>query len=139
MFKHLLVPIDLSERSERTLGIALELARQSRARVTLFHVVYRVGQIPFDELRGFYERLVKTSEGKLRQAAKRFVGRGVRVSAEVCIGEPAIEIVRAATKNKVDLIVMGSHKVRPARPRPGWGTVSYKVGILCQCPVLLVK
>lgn len=39
---------------------------------------------------------------------------------------------------RVDLLVMGSHKVKP-RPGQGWGTTSYEVGILCQCPILLVK
>jgi nucleotide-binding universal stress UspA family protein len=55
------------------------------------------------------------------------------------VGEPAAEIVRATLRERVDLVVMGSHKVRPGgRPR-GWGTTSYKVGIFCQCPILLVK
>ena len=40
---------------------------------------------------------------------------------------------------KADLVVMGSHKVNPARRNRGWGTTSYKVGIFCQCPILLVK
>jgi hypothetical protein len=34
---------------------------------------------------------------------------------------------------------MGSHKVDPTSPGQGWGTTSYKVGIGCQCPVMLVK
>jgi len=33
-FKHILVPIDLSDRNARTLRVALMLASQSRARVT---------------------------------------------------------------------------------------------------------
>jgi len=41
--------------------------------------------------------------------------------------------------NRVDLIVLTSHKIDLAHPAEGWGTTSYKVGILCQCPVLLVK
>jgi nucleotide-binding universal stress UspA family protein len=139
MFKHLLVPIDLSDRNARTLRTALELARLCRARVTLLHVVHRIEDVPFDELQGFYQRLVRISERKLGRAAKPFAGKGVPVSAEVCIGEPAGEIVRAAARYKVDLIVMGSHRVKPPRPVTGWGTTSYKVGILCQCPILLVK
>ena len=136
MFKRLLVPIDLSDRNERTLRTARELARQSRARVTLLHVIYRIGD---GELRGFYQRLMKASERSLNRAAKSFAAKGLAVSAEVCIGEPAVEIVRAAAKLKADLIVMGSHKVNPTRRTRGWGTTSYKVGILCQCPILLVK
>jgi nucleotide-binding universal stress UspA family protein len=56
----------------------------------------------------------------------------------VRIGAPAAEIVRAASRKRVDLVIMGSHRVRPGR-MGGWGTTSYKVGIFCQCPILLVK
>ena len=45
-------------------------------------------------------------------------------------------------ENDVDLIILiilGSQKIDPARPGQGWGTTSYKVGILCRCPVMLVK
>jgi universal stress protein A len=139
MFKHLLVPLDLSQRNARTLKIALGLARQSRARVTLLHVIHRVEGADFDELRIFYDRLVAKSEWTLGRAAAPFIKKGTKVSTEVLIGEPAVEIVRIAARQRVDLIVMGSHKVKPGRPATGWGTVSYKVGILCQCPILLVK
>ena len=46
---------------------------------------------------------------------------------------------RPRRENDVDLIILGSQKIDPARPGQGWGTTSYKVGILCRCPVLLVK
>ena len=139
MFKHILVPVDLSDRNARTLRTALELAVQNRARVTLLHVVHHVANLPVDEMRAFYRRLVKTSEGRLQQAARRFAARGVAIRAEVCIGEPASQIVRIAGARKVDLTVMGSHKVAATRRSRGWGTTSYKVGILCPCPILLVK
>jgi nucleotide-binding universal stress UspA family protein len=71
--------------------------------------------------------------------AKRFTAREVPVDTVVCIGEPAREIVRLAAGRRTDLIVMGSHKVRAGRWATGWGTISYKVGIFCRCPVLLVK
>jgi len=139
MFKHILLPVDLSDRNERTIRTALALARQMRARVTLLHVIQRVPDLPFDELRDFYERLETASVGKLASVARRFAARRVRVGTEICIGEPARDIVRIAAKHAIDLIVMGSHKVRPGRPAAGWGTTSYKVGIFCRCPVLLVK
>ena len=139
MFKHILVPIDLSDRNARTLRTALDLAVQNRARVTLLHVVHHVANVPVDEMRAFYRRLAKTSERRLDGAAKPFAAKGVAVRTEVCIGEPAAQIVRIAGARRVDLMVMGSHKVG-VRPRSrGWGTTSYKVGILCPCPVLLVK
>jgi nucleotide-binding universal stress UspA family protein len=139
MFKHILVPIDLSDRNARTLRTALDLARQNHARVTLLHVVHHVANLPLDEMRAFYGRLVKTSGRRLERAGRLFAGKGVAVRTEVCIGEPADQIVRMAAARKVDLMVMGSHKVSATRRGRGWGTTSYKVGLLCSCPILLVK
>lgn len=141
MFRHMLVPIDLSDKNERVLRTALELARQTRGRVTLLHVIDRVADIALRELRGFYRQLQRKSLEKLDQAARRFAVQGIPVRTSVLIGEPATEIVKTAARQKIDLIVMGSHKVgltTPVRGR-GWGTTSYKVGIFCQCPVMLVK
>jgi nucleotide-binding universal stress UspA family protein len=137
MFKHLLVPIDLSDRNARLLDVALSLARSGGARVTLFHVVHRIANTSLREFQGFYRKLEQKSRRKLDAAARRFVRGGVPIRTTVVIGEPAREIVRASVARRVDLVVMGSHKVRPGSR--GWGTTSYKVGIACQCPILLVK
>jgi len=139
VFKRILVPIDLSDRNMRTLDVALELARGNSALVTLCHVIQSVRDVPSAELRKFYRRLEATSAGTLARVAKRFTAREVAVDTVVSIGEPAREIVRLASARRTDLIVMGSHKVRAGRWATGWGTISYKVGIFCRCPVLLVK
>jgi universal stress protein A len=139
VFKRILVPIDLSDRNTRTLDVALELARQNGALVTLCHVIQSVRDIPSAELRKFYRRLEATSAATLSRVAKRFTAREIPVNTVVCIGEPAREIVRVAAGRRSDLIVMGSHRVRAGRGATGWGTISYKVGIFCRCPVLLVK
>ena len=137
MFKHLLVPIDLSDRNARLLRVALALARAAGARVTLLHVVQRIRSTSPGEFRSFYRRLERNSRRKLDEAAGRFVAAGVPTRAMVVVGEPAREIVRATFARNVDLVVMGSHKVRPGSR--GWGTTSYKVGIMGQCSILLVK
>jgi nucleotide-binding universal stress UspA family protein len=139
MFRHIVVPIDLSERQGRMLRLARVLARTSGARVTLLHVVQRVGGLPPGELRGFYQRLVKTSQRRLTEVAKTFAAQGVAVRAEVTIGEPVEEILRVAATRKGDLVIMGSHKVGAGRAARGWATVSYRVGLLCACPIMLVK
>jgi len=139
MFKRILVPLDLSARNRRTIDTARELARLHRARVTLLHVVQQIPDVAASELSGFYRRLERVSAERLRRIAALFTARGLPVGVVVCIGEPAREIVKSAATRKVDLIVMGSHKVAPGPPSAGWGTTSYKVGIFCRCPVLLVK
>jgi len=139
MFAHILVPIDLGDRNARALRTALELARRSRTRVTLLHVVQSVPNLPPAELSDFYARLARAATRKLESVARRFAGAGVRVRTELCVGEPAREIVRAAARRRADLVVLGSHRVRPGRPATGLGTTSYKVAIFCTCPILLVQ
>jgi nucleotide-binding universal stress UspA family protein len=139
MFNHILVPIDLSEGNERTLRIALELARIKRSRVTLLHVIQGIAGVSTRELRNFYKTLEQRSQRTLTRAAKRFVDAEFPVRTAVVIGDPAREIIRVAAARKVALIVMGSHRVMPGRPGRGLGTISYKVGIGCPCPILLVK
>jgi len=140
MFKRILVPLDLSARNTRALAVVLEMAQRNRARVTLLHVIERIEHIPLGEMQSFYRRLETHARRRLELAARRFASKGVKVEPVVLIGTPARDIVRHAQANKVDLIVMSSHKITsPARPGYGLGTTSYRVGILCRCPVLLVK
>jgi nucleotide-binding universal stress UspA family protein len=129
-----MVPVDLSGRNERALRAVLALAREAGSRVTLFHVIQRVPGLAPGELEKFYRLLVERSERKLREVARFFTSKGCEVSTQVRIGEPAAEIVRATLRERVDLVVVGSHKVKPGRRERGWGTTSYKVGIFCQCP-----
>jgi nucleotide-binding universal stress UspA family protein len=82
MFKRILLPVDLSDRHERTIRTALVLARQAGARVTLLHVIQRVPDLPFDELRDFYARLETDSARKLASVAGRFAAR------RVCVDTP---------------------------------------------------
>jgi nucleotide-binding universal stress UspA family protein len=139
VFSRVLIPTDLTDGAARSLKLALALARGGQATVTLVHVVQQVPGLPPGEMRAFYDRLVKRSSRRLASTAKLFAARGITVRSQILIGEPAREIVRAAAAARADVIVMGSHRVNPKRRGMGWGTTSYKVGILCRCPILLVK
>ena len=138
MFRHILVPLDLSSRNDAALDTALRLAEQNGARVSLLHVIQRIEHVPAAELRAFYRQIEATARKKLKAAARRFVAKKIDVRPVVAVGTPARGIVEHAAVNDVDLIVLASHRIDPSRPQ-GWGTTSYKVGVLCRCPVLLVK
>jgi hypothetical protein len=56
----------------------------------------------------------------------------------VLYGRRLDEILRFAESHRNDLIVMSSHKL-PLRRGEAWGTISYRVGLLARCPVMLVK
>src|SRR5262245_8264089 len=135
MFTHVLVPIDLSDRSTRVLQIVKTLPTK---RITVLHVIHQVSGLPVAELRPFYERLRGRAERVVGRAAATLSASGPRVQHVVTIGDPALEILRQAAARRADLVVLGSHRLSP-RPGQGLGTTSYKVALACACPVLLVK
>jgi nucleotide-binding universal stress UspA family protein len=135
MFAHVLAPIDLSQESARSLDVVKELPAR---RVTLLHVIQRVPGLPAAELRPFYARLRERADKVVARAAATLNEAGLRVSRVVTIGDPAREIVRLAGARRVDLVVLGSHRLG-RRPGEGFGTTSYKAALVCPCPVLLVK
>ena len=138
-FHHLLVPTDLTERTEKALQLANTLAGPDTSRITLVHVVETIEGLRFDELRPFYRRLEKNALTAMTRLARRVVAGGAQVESAVAYGRRAEEIVNFAAAHDVDLIVLASHRVDPSKVNRDWGTISYKVGILAQCPVLLVK
>jgi nucleotide-binding universal stress UspA family protein len=92
-----------------------------------------------EEERDFYDRRERQARDHLARLGHALEARGVPRREEVVFGHRAPEIVRYAGEIGVDLIVLTSHRIDLEHPAAGWGTVSYKVGILAQCPVLLVK
>lgn len=138
-FRHILVPTDLTDRTERALQLAGQLASRDGGRVTLLHVIETIQGLSLEEVKPFYDRL----ERKVRKVLEAMT-RGAREDAPppagvIVRGRRAEEIVKYAAVNEVDLIVLASHRVNPSAVDRDWGTISYKVGILAQCPVLLIK
>lgn len=138
MFRRVLVPVDLTEKNHRAIEVAAELAGKD-GEVTLLHVIERIEGVPDEELEGFYRALERRAGDVLSGWRQELGDRGVRAHSEIALGRRAPEIVRLAQDRDADLIVLGSHRVDPERPAEGLGTISHKVALLAQCPVLLVK
>ena len=139
MFQRILVPVDLSERSLVAVDLAYELATQSRAEVTLLHIIETIEHIAFDEMKQFYDRLENSARKGLREFSERFEMHGLKVDQAVIYGHRTKEIVNFAIDNRADLVIMASHRIDPDRPGHDWSSISYSVAILAPCPVLLVK
>jgi nucleotide-binding universal stress UspA family protein len=139
MFHRILVPLDFTDKNIRALEVALELAKQNKASVVLLHVIETIEHIPTGELEGFYAKLEGAARARMAFPSSMFLEKGLVVEPEIVYGKRAEEIVKYVTANEVDLIVMSSHKINPEQPAQSWGTISYKVAILAQCPVMLVK
>jgi universal stress protein A len=139
MFKHILVPTDLTERSLHALDIAIKLASSESSRVTLLHVIEIIQDTESDEFKDFYERLGRRAGKKMEQMVGKYPRGASGIAMEITYGRRVPEIINFATDQSIDLIILSSHKVDVDDMLQGWGTISYKVGILSHCPVMLVK
>ena len=139
MGRHLLIPTDLSDKADRAADTAHDLIGPGPTRVTLLHVIETIPGASYEDFESFYRELETRTESRLAALAARLETWGFAVDQSIVYGEPAEEIVRFAMDQRVDLIIMTSHRIDPSQPGRGWSTLSYRVGVLAPCPVLLVK
>jgi nucleotide-binding universal stress UspA family protein len=139
MFKEILVPIGKPAQVRPAFDVAVSMAAKSYGNVILLHVVEVIKDTAYEDFREFYEQLADKAHGEMEVLAGLHRDGGVVLEQKILYGRPVPEILRFAEERAIDLIVMQSHQVDPADPTRGWNTISYKVGILSRCPVMLVK
>jgi nucleotide-binding universal stress UspA family protein len=139
MFAKILVPVDLTDTHQQAIEIATQLASESGGQVILLHVVEVIPGLWADEERDFYDRLEAAARDHLVRLGRQLEDKNIARREEIIFGNRAEEIGRYAMEASVDLIVLKSHRIDLKDPGAGWGTLSYKISILSQCPVLLVK
>jgi nucleotide-binding universal stress UspA family protein len=148
MIKHVLVPTDGSELGGKAASQAVDIAKALKAKLTAFHAYpeYRavllyeyVGPISAMSRREYVAAAKATAEGYLSKVidAARAAGLeadGVAVASDY----PHEAIIRAAKKNKCDLIIMASHGRRGVSGLL-LGSVTQKVLTHSKVPVLVVR
>jgi nucleotide-binding universal stress UspA family protein len=139
MFKNMLVPTDLSEKSSRALEIALDMAARGDCKITFLHVIERIEDSDEEEFQLFYDKLASKARLKMKEIVKQYSSRKMEIDNEIIFGNRVGEIVDFAYKHAIDLIILSSHKLNKVDSVEGWATISYKVGILAPCPVMMVK
>ena len=138
MFKKILLPLDLTDRHEGALRIAAEMAGGG-GEVTLLHVIEVIAGLPPEEEPTFYSRLERKAAAHLERLAASLAGGSVTVRGEVVYGERVREVVAYAARTSADIIILTSPRPEPEHPAAGLGSLSYRIGLFCGCPVLLVK
>jgi universal stress protein A len=145
-FKRILCPTDFSEPALIALKRAEELARHFAAELLLAHAIPDVSgshsfpdpQAEFNSDVPLYEpELAIFAENRLKDLVSHQIASEVRTRDLVTTGEAASEILRLATAEHVDLIVIASHGETGWR-RLVFGSVAEKVVRHAPCPVLTV-
>jgi nucleotide-binding universal stress UspA family protein len=139
MFQKILVPLDLTARHQPALQVATEFARQSKGEITLLHVIEVIPGLSMEEEKTFYGRLERMARSHLERFGAGLTKDQISWRTEIRYGNRAPEVSHFAAETGADLIVLTSPILDPNNPAAGWGSLSYKVGILSRCPVLLVK
>ena len=138
-FKKILYPTDFSEASYEALKASNELALHFSAELCLVHVVSPAVQTSPEFAPSVLPcRNGRSAEKSLQEVIKQKVSKELQVRQIVVLGGAADQIIPISEEEKVDLIVIATHK------QTGWrhmvfGSVAEKVVRLAPCPVLTIR
>jgi nucleotide-binding universal stress UspA family protein len=143
--KSILVPIDFSRAAGKAMEYGIMLARQFNAELYLLHIVSDIGQssvdyaLPKDVLDDYKKKSLESSRQKMQDEIGKYPeAKGLKIITEVSVGLPYQEILDAAEKNKIDLIVINTHG-RSAILHQIMGSVAERVLRSAKCPVMLIR
>jgi nucleotide-binding universal stress UspA family protein len=141
--KKILFPVDLSEVSSMLAPDAIFLAGKFNAELHLFFVAssfekFKTFYIPHPSLQSFGEEVLRGGEKKLQEFVEQFFSEYPRLKTAVVQGDPAEEILKYISSEKVDLVVMGTHG-RKGLDRILFGSVANEVVQNSPVPVLTIN
>jgi nucleotide-binding universal stress UspA family protein len=140
--RSILVATDFSPHAEAALHMAAELALACGAKVRIAHV-YDVTPLVLPEAPALYnsatiEQTIADCHTALDAAKAKLKALGVAdVEAVLLQGAPAVELVRQANDQRVELLIMGTHG-RTGMAHLVLGSVAERVVRKAPCPVITV-
>jgi nucleotide-binding universal stress UspA family protein len=161
--RNVLVPLDRSDYSLKILPPLEKFIPPSDTKLILFHVAERpggigigkpvyevdyvtqdrvtsrvVGQIPFPVYANQLENDIRSQiKDSLQPQVRHLAEKGYQVTTLVYFGQPADEIMRVISDEKIDLIAMTTH-AREGLTRFFLGSVTEKVLHRIKIPILLM-
>ena len=143
LFRRIVCPVDFSGASLAALGYALKLAEESRAEITVLHVLeWLVEDEPGARIAGFdvpeFRRyLEKDARDRLKKVVPEDAHNWCRPREVVVGGRPWREVLRVAEEAHADLVVMGVRGRNPV-DLALFGSTTQHVVRGAKCPVLVV-
>ena len=150
MFKHILLPTDGSELSDKAAKKAIKVAKALGAKITVIHVMpdyakyvserYNVSAELAAPVKKMYKEEAAALSGKiLDQACTAGTAAGIECARVSVTGDSPYEaIIKQATKSGCDLIMMASHG-RKGLQSMLLGSETQKVLVHSKIPVLVCR
>jgi len=145
--KKILVPTDFSVYADNALKQAIDIAKQNKSKIYLFHVIddgfqqcsvdYCVNE---GDVQKIYKDSIKNAMDKLQQEARKISDdqSGIEIVFDTIRGIPYEEILKEQEAKGIDLIVIASHGKTGILKNLLGGVVD-KVMKRAKCQVLLVR
>jgi len=138
MYRRILVAVENSAADRTILTHVAELAKLTGAQLLLVHVADGWVARNFDQLQLRESEEMKDDRDYLERVAADLAARGLKVSTELALGDPADELIRLAQERNVDLLAMSTHGHRFLNDLLR-GTTVNRVRHLVKIPILLVR
>jgi len=138
MYQRILVAVENSAADRTILAHVARLAKLTGAELLLVHVADGWAARHFDDLKLRESEEMKTDRAYLDDLRRDLTGQGFTVETRLARGDPATELIKAATEQKVDLIAMSTHGHRFISDVL-LGATADRVRHLVKIPVLLLR
>ena len=109
MYKKILVALENSRADKSLLPHVTELAKRLRSQLLLVHVADGWVARNFEQLKLAESQEMKEDRGYLDATVSKLRAEGLEVTAYLALGDPPSEILKAADREKCDLIAMTTH------------------------------
>lgn len=145
--KNILVPTDFSAHADNALREAIDIAKQNKSKIFLFHAVddgFQQCSVDYCIDEGTVQKILqeslKNALDKLQEEAKKVTAGNadIEIVYDAKRGIPYEEILKEQEEKKIDLIVIASHG-KTGILKNLMGSVVDKIMKRAKCPVLLVK
>jgi nucleotide-binding universal stress UspA family protein len=133
--KNILFPLRFTNYSLDILEYAVMIARSSRARLHLLHVMTASEAKSFDELNEFFFTIMSDAEAGV---SRTILDQVDLVKVHIKAEEVWEGIVEYAKDQAIDLIMMAVHQPGAAAPT-SLGTTTLRVLEMSPCPVMVVR
>jgi len=143
MFKKILYPTDFSDVSKKALGYLTQLKDAGTEEIIVLHVIdekgidaiYRYGAGNAETV---IREITKEAKEEGKKIEKKLMQSGLNVKVIIKRGVPLKEILKIEKKEKISVIIIGSHG-KTNLEEMLLGSVSEKVVRQSKSPVLVIK
>ncbi len=141
--ERILFPTDFSEGSFHALPYAVDLTKNNNSKLYILHIIYDIAKateshIPHISADELYKELNEWAIKEIDTCCIEEIRSLPDVEKKVVKGIPYEEIIKFASDNEIDMIVMGTYG-RVGFERFIFGSTVEKVVRRAPCPVLTVR